>query len=350
MEIVFPKFQVPVLQNRVFETHDLAVNSDQGYIEVRQNNESGLYENVLFDSTKLNYDANYDNEQAISVVFQNHLNDVVDILSPFLSDKKIIEVGCGKGHFLELLLSKGYNAYGCDPTYTGYNDKVIKSFFSESLGLSGDVIILRHVLEHIQNPIDFLKIIAEVNGNRGLIYIEVPDFNWIVNNQTYFHIFYEHVNYFRPDDFLKIFGNIVSRGTLFQGQYQYVLADLGSIQIPPYVLEESDNVEAIQFAELDKLVKGLSVINKPLFIWGAASKGVILALHLHNAGVKVDNLIDINPNKQGKFTALTGIQIISPEEFNEIGSGSTLLIVNPNYEQEIREMTKVVNNISYIVL
>jgi len=285
MEIVFPKFQVPVLQNRVFETHELALNSDKGYIEVRQNNESGLYENVLFDSSKLIYDANYDNEQANSEVFQNHLNDVLNILSPVLIDKKVIEVGCGKGHFLELLLSKGFNAYGCDPTYTGHNDKVSKSFFSESLGLSGDVIILRHVLEHIQHPIDFLRKIAEVNGNKGLIYIEVPDFNWIVNNQTYFDIFYEHVNYFRPDDFLKIFGNIVSRGTLFQGQYQYVLADLGSIQMPPYALEESDNVAAVNFTKLDRLVKELSVIKKPLFTWGAASKGVILALHLHNAGI-----------------------------------------------------------------
>ena len=350
MEIVFPKFQVPVLQNRVFETHDLAVNSDRGYIEVRQNNESGLYENVLFDSSKLNYDANYDNEQANSEVFQNHLNDVVNILSPVLIDKKVIEVGCGKGHFLELLLSKGVNAYGCDPTYTGSNDRVIKNFFSESLNLSGDVIILRHVLEHIQHPIDFLKTIADVNGNKGLIYIEVPDFNWIVNNQTYFDIFYEHVNYFRPDDFLKIFGNIVSRGTLFQGQYQYVLADLGSIQMPPYAMEDSDNVAAVNFTELDRLVKELSVIKKPLFIWGAASKGVILALHLHNAGIEVDNLIDINPNKQGKFTALTGIQIISPEEFNEKGSGSTLIIVNPNYEQEIRKLTSTINQVTFIIL
>ena len=81
MEIVFPKFQVPVLQNRVFETHDLAVNSDRGYIEVRQNNESGLYENALFDSSKLKYDANYDNEQANSEVFQHHLNDVEILLN-----------------------------------------------------------------------------------------------------------------------------------------------------------------------------------------------------------------------------------------------------------------------------
>ena len=83
---------------------------------------------------------------------------------------------------------------------------------------------------------------------------------------------------------------------------------------------------------------------------GAASKGVILALHLHNAGVKVDNLIDKNPNKQGKFTALTGIQIISPEEFNEKGSGSTLIIVNPNYEQEIRNSTSKINKLNYILL
>jgi hypothetical protein len=75
-----------------------------------------------------------------------------------------------------------------------------------------------------------------------------------------------------------------------------------------------------------------------------------LALHLHNAGIKVDNLIDINPNKQGKFTALTGIQIISPEEFNEKGSGSTLIIVNPNYEHEIRKLTSTINQVTFIIV
>lgn len=349
-QLILPKVKVPVLQNRVFDKRESALDSDFGFLELRINKETGIYENILFDSNKLIYDSNYDNEQSNSIFFQNHLSEVLKLLKPFLTDKKVVEVGCGKGYFLELLLSQNVDAFGCDPTYVGTNHRVIKEFFSEELGLRGDVIILRHVLEHIQHPVDFLKKIALANGNNGLVYIEVPDYNWIIDNQTFFDIFYEHVNYFRPQDFRNIFTNIIQQGRLFGGQYQYVIADLASIQLPPYQIEAIENVDQIGFSSLYQMVEMLTRTKKPIYIWGAASKGVIMAMHLNNAGIEIRNLIDINPNKQGKFTALTGIQIISPEEFCRNRIGCILIIVNPNYEKEIREITSAINHISYIVV
>jgi len=345
-----PKIKVPVLQNRVFDNRESALHSDFGFIELRRNKETGIYENILFDSNKLIYDSNYDNEQSNSIFFQNHLSEVLKLLKPFLADKKVVEVGCGKGYFLELLLSQNVDAFGCDPTYVGTNPRVTKEFFSEELGLRGDIIILRHVLEHIQNPIEFLKKISIANRNNGLVYIEVPDFNWIIDNQTFFDIFYEHVNYFRPQDFKNIFTNILQQGRLFGGQYQYVIADLASIQLPPYKIEAIENVDQIGFSSLHEMVEILSSTEKPIYIWGAASKGIIMAMHLNNAGIEIRNLIDINPNKQRKFTALTGIQIISPEEFCKVRTGCTLIIVNPNYEKEIKEITSAISHISYIVV
>jgi hypothetical protein len=49
--------------------------------------------------------------------------------------------------------------------------------------------------------------------------------------------------------------------------YQYVLADLGSIQMSPYALEESDNVAVVNFTELDRLVMLLAV-NKKTYLFG----------------------------------------------------------------------------------
>jgi hypothetical protein len=51
-------------------------------------------------------------------------------------------------------------------------------------------------------------------------------------------------------------------------------------------------------------------------------------------------LIDINPNKQNKFAAMTGIQIISPETFKQRTATAVLLIANPNYESEIKNELK----------
>lgn len=335
--MIFPKVKVPVLQNRVFNSRNEALNSDFGYIQIEQNPQTGIFENVLFDSEKLIYDENYDNEQSNSLVFEDHLDQVINIILPYAKGKKIIEVGCGKGHFFRKLSALGLEIVGCDPTYVGDDPRIKKEFFSKDLGLHGDIIILRHVLEHIQNPVEFIKSISASNGGKGLVYIEVPDFNWIIENQVYFDMFYEHVNYFRPDDFNLIFNHILEQKAFFGSQYQYVIADLASINAPPYSFPRiADNTE-ILFGKLKSTLAQLGTTNRPVYIWGAASKGVISAIHLLGKGVEIKALIDINANKQNKFAAMTGVEIISPGAFKENGNGSVLLIANPNYELEIKK-------------
>ena len=51
MNLNLPKIKVPVLQNRVFDSNESAKNSDYGYMEIRKNNNTGIYENGLFDET-----------------------------------------------------------------------------------------------------------------------------------------------------------------------------------------------------------------------------------------------------------------------------------------------------------
>jgi amino acid transporter len=87
---------------------------------------------------------------------------------------------------------------------------VFSNSFKSSKG-----IILRHVLEHIPNPFDFLCQLRRANGGGGLIYIEVPCFDWICKKKTWYDIFYEHVNYFRMQDFIKMFSRVILKKYLF---------------------------------------------------------------------------------------------------------------------------------------
>jgi SAM-dependent methyltransferase len=300
-----------------------------------QNDKNGIIENVLFHNSLIHYDLDYDNEQANSTTFKNHLQEVIEILIPFSLNKKVVEIGCGKGYFLELFRKRGVDIVGCDPTYDGVNKNVIKEFFSSDLGLKGDLIILRHVLEHVENPINFIFEIAKANDNKGLIYIEVPEFNWILENNTFFDIFYEHVNYFTYINFMHIFGNIISSGVFFGGQYQYVIASLTQINYPPYKFQKIDST--ISFYRFESTLAYLSNIQKNIYIWGAASKGIIYNIYLHNRNITSSTLIDINPKKQNKFAPITGTRIISPQEFILEKKNCIVFIANPNYRNEIIE-------------
>ena len=62
------------------------------------------------------------------------------------------------------------------------------------------------------------------------IYIEVPNYDWIVANQTFFDITYEHVNYFSQMSLNKLFDvSNTTQGLLFDDQYQYLIADLSTL-------------------------------------------------------------------------------------------------------------------------
>jgi hypothetical protein len=326
----------PILQNRVYDTPEEAKKCPVGDIEIVEDLETGLVYNSAFRPELMVYDSQYNNEQALSQYFRRHLEQVAVIVESQLGKENLVEVGCGKGFFLEMLLDRDFDVTGFDPTYEGKNERVIKKYFEPGIMRSATGLILRHVLEHIQNPVDFLHQLKKANRGKGLIYIEVPCFDWICRKRAWFDIFYEHVNYFRLNDFRRMFGDIVDAGHLFNGQYIYVVAHLESLQ--KTVL--NDEVRISFPSDFDKALKS-ETHNRPCAIWGGASKGVIFSLLKSRHHQKFDFAIDINPAKQGKYLPLTALEVYSPERaMQSLPADSVVYVMNSNYLGEVRQMTQ----------
>ena len=334
----FQAKDLPVLQNRVYNTPEEAIACPKGDVRLSQNSETGIVFNSAFQPEKVVYDKNYQNEQAFSAHFSNYLQDVAEIIEKYSQCKAVLEVGCGKGTFTEMLRNRNLNVTGIDPAYEGSAPHIIRKPFSTSLGLSGDVIVLRHVLEHIANPFDFLKEIAASNGGKGLIYIEVPCLDWIVQHNAFYDIFYEHVNYFRLSDFTRLFGTIYESGRLFGDQYLYIAADLATLGENLNEKKETVFIPPKFFSGIDNAIKIIEQTpTSNHIIWGAASKGVLFSLYLQRAGYKMDFAIDINPAKQNKYLPVTGLHVLSPESaFEHLKPGDVIFVMNPNYFDEIK--------------
>lgn len=135
------------------------------------------------------------------------------------------------------LAELGYTVHGYDPAYEGTDPRIVKEYYSrdtvaqQSFG-KADLIILRHVLEHISHPLPFLLSIAEANDYQGLLYIEVPDFRWIVAKNAFYDVFFEHCNYFTLPALRCLFSDVLDAGTFFGDQYCYVIARLDSLRPP----------------------------------------------------------------------------------------------------------------------
>lgn len=337
---------MPIFQNVVYSSKASAQNCPTADILLVQDRKTGLVFNDSFIPELVQYGSDYQNEQAFSGAFREHLNTVSQIINENFKNHKLNEIGCGKGFFLELLQKQGFDITGLDPTYNGNNPNIIKSFFSEQLNLAADGLILRHVLEHVQNPLAFLKSIKSANQYQGKIYIEVPCFDWILKHRAWFDIFYEHVNYFRLSDFYHIFDHIYTSGYLFGGQYLYVVADLSSLNTAVYSTGRSIEFPKEFASSINYFTDCLNQKQGQSVVWGASSKGVIFAIFMQRAGALIDYVVDINPMKQGRYLPVTGLKVDAPMITDQFPSSTTIFVMNSNYIDEIKTLTQ--NKFNYI--
>lgn len=333
--VLYRQPEFPIFQNRMYDTAAEAVACPRGDIELVEEPSSGLVFNAAFDPARMVYDRHYQNEQAVSPAFRAHLEEVAGVVERGLGREGLVEVGCGKGYFLELLASRGFDLVGFDPTYEGRNPRIHARYFGPGEGLRARGLVLRHVLEHIRDPYAFLALLRDANGGSGRIYVEVPCLDWILAHRAWFDVFYEHVNYFRLADFHRMFGRVDSAQRLFGGQYLGVVADLATLRPP--CADEADR--AVLPPDFGRVARSPGEAG-PVVVWGGASKGVIFALLRARAGCPVDVVIDLNPAKQGKYLAATGLRVQSPEEaLAVLPAGSAIYVMNSVYLPEIRRMS-----------
>lgn len=338
--------RVPVLPNRPLSSQD--EKQQFGEVLLRTNVQLGFTENALFDGAIVEYDENYQNSVAHSAVFQKHMKDVADLIKNVLPrGSRLVEVGCGKGHFLDLLAREDYFILsGYDATYEGDNPNIHRRYLTTNDKIDSDFIVLRHVLEHIPNPYKFLDMLKSVFGICP-IYIEVPDFDWIKETGTFVDITYEHVNYFTKKSLSKLFGDQTTAiGNLFGGQYMYVIADINDLSpsfLESYELDsgwESIDFDSLFPSLLDKIEAIEQVSgNQNVYVWGGATKGCMFVYHCLRLGKlssRIRFAVDTNPAKWHKYVPGTAIQIEPPDSlFQEIQNNDVVVITNPNYRDEI---------------
>jgi len=357
---------LPVFQNVTYSSYEEAVNCRKGDLALTFCPKCSMVFNYLFNPVLMSYSENYDNEQSISDYFSDYIDSLIDIYEKDwgLKNKTILEIGCGKGAFLKRICEKtGSKGFGFDSTYDGSiksNNVIFKPeyFEKQSTPFKADFIILRHVLEHINQPFNFLKEILENidNSHKPKIIIEVPDFEWIIKNKAFWDIYYEHCNYFTKhtmQNLAELLGlKIVALFNTFNGQYMVLIATISYSEISDVKENPSISNDLLNKFSKNILSKKQEIVvsinqssqEEYFVIWGGASKGIIFLITLDDkVRKKIKFVVDINKNKQGKYTAITGKQIKPPDAIKKENSVKNIIIMNPNYEGEILEILKSIN-------
>jgi len=341
---------IPAQQNGIFHEKEKAQKMTRGDLQLVHCQKCSFVFNQSFDLKKLNYDDTYDNTQENSSTFKKHLHSRAEHLigQCSVTNCHIIEVGCGKGGFLKTLIENPElqnSGYGFDPTYVGeksfFNNRLhfYQSFYDQKFShLPVDVIICRHVIEHVPSPVDFLKSIRQtlVKNPRVRLFFETPCLEWILKNQVIWDFFYEHCNYFTKSSLRRAFEEggftVQSVQHVFEGQYLWLEATMAPAIEIESLLQKYLTAEKSQLQEWKNQL--LAIRKKhPIALWGAGAKGVTFASLVDPNCELIDCIIDINPNKQGGFTPGSGHPIVGYLEAAKRGVGSAF-VMNQNYKQE----------------
>ena len=117
--------------------------------------------------------------------------------------RNILEVGCGGCSVLSQLKEKGFDVIGVDPSPIAKRDgekkgiRIIQEFFpTQQYTELVDMIFHCDVLEHVSDPVQFLKNQRDQLTPNGIIIVSLPDCNEGIEKGEISMAMHQHLNYF----------------------------------------------------------------------------------------------------------------------------------------------------------
>jgi SAM-dependent methyltransferase len=356
--------RVPIHQNLVYRSGREAAEAPRADLDIGICRRCGFTFNRAFDPSLVLYGQAYDNTQTCSPSFAAYVGELVDhlVVDRNVRNADVIEVGCGKGHFIKALVnhpSANIRGIGFDPSYEGPLDdadgrlRFERRFYGpDCADVPADVVVCRHVIEHVQHPRPFLDSIRQALAQRpaAKVFFETPCVEWILRGQVIWDFFYEHCSLFSTSSLTHLFERagfaVTTVKHTFGGQYLWLearVAERSAVGRTGVSAAESaeDLVRlAASFAREEQRLTSEWLArlasrrqNGKVAIWGAGAKGVTFANIVDPKREVIDCVVDVNPNKQGGFIPGSAHPIVAPADLARRGVAAAMLM-NPNYREE----------------
>jgi 2-polyprenyl-3-methyl-5-hydroxy-6-metoxy-1,4-benzoquinol methylase len=353
---------VSIHQNLLVDTPAAARALNCGRLEMLACEACGFVFNSAFDPSLMQYGAAYENAQSHSMVFAAHVEGLARQFAAEdgAGEVSVVEIGCGNGAFLRAIADSNPNTrcIGLDPSYSGPTEaldgrvRFERRFFDDTFeSASADIVICRHVIEHVPDPVRMLRLVKQcLRQGRGRAFFETPCVEWSLANGVLWDFFYEHCSYFTANSLAMAFARagiaVESVRHVFGGQYLWLEARAteGAPAWPgedgrvarlaaAFAREESSRIAALQ-QDIERRAADGGVA-----MWGAAAKGVTLAGLVDRAAALLSCVVDINPAKQGHFLPGTGHPIVPPAALRDYRPRWAVM-TNPNYIEENRRVLR----------
>lgn len=286
-----------------------------------------------------------------SVSFQNHFNDLAEKIGKLIPKGVVLEVGSNDGTLLESLRAQGLTTIGvepsnflakmsvdkCDFIYQDFLDTALCERIIENHGFV-DLVVGNNVFAHIDDLMGAFCNVFKVLKTDGFFIFEVAHVLSLVENHLFDTIYHEHMSYHSVISLepllIQIGFNLIEVEEIgTHGGSIRVICQKSKSRTPSSntiqkILEKEKSAALdtdIWMQEFNSYMKVLlsettsAISSFPAdtvwFGYGAPAKAVTFINEFGLESLKLIGIIDDNPEKQGKFLPVSGISVVSKNEF-----------------------------------
>ena len=285
---------------------------------------------------------------------------------------RVLDAGCFTGDLLGYFKRAGCRTVcGYDPSLLGkqvalknHNIHIeTASRFQDTRfyrdGLKFGLIILSHVLEHINDTEAFIADIALSMDDRSELYIEVPDLdNWFISQDERYYVDQrepmlqfnaEHINFFTVNTLERMMNRLGFQVVAMESR-THSLAVISSVW-RKWRKDTNSKAKATRYIvdsmEMYKQhnARLAAVASSPVYVWGAGGHTQRMLVFSNLAHMTIDAFIDSNLDYQG--ARLLDRPIIAPSEMR---NGATPIVISSlMYQDQIEQQILAMGLVNPII-
>lgn len=255
-------------------------------------------------------------------LWQGHLGALLTTLIELLPETPtVVEIGCGDGHFLQGLAARRPGRYlGFDPNGQAAAGGFIfeQRLFQPHEDLPRycpDLILMRHVLEHLTEPGLFVEQLAWAAARCARpvrLLLEVPCIDRVFSTKRLADFYYEHPQHFSTSSFAALLRRAGTCERLAHGYDGEVLVGLVRLQVPESHCDRLAEAQTFWHhsrqarQRIAAQLAALAESGQRIAIWGGTGKAAAFMHHYGVDAARFPLVVDSDPAKVGTFVPGTG--------------------------------------------